>query len=120
MRKLTYLIIIIVATLFVACKAIIPPNALISEQNVPITLQIPSNLGSGHQWRLLDTSQFSVVEHTSISNPDTSQSTDIEIFKLKAKSKKGVYKLTFYNIRPFDKSLDTITSKKYVKAIIIK
>jgi len=107
--------------IIVSCKTIIiPKDALISSVNQPITLKIPSNLGTGHQWILPDTSKFGILEHTSITNPDTSESTDLEIFKLMPKQKKGLYRITFYSMRPFDKNPDTANAKKIIKAIALK
>ena len=90
-----------------------------SHVRVPLTIEIPSNLGEGHQWMLFDTTAFRVVSHDSKTNPDKTQSTDLEVYEL-LPLQKGNFQLTFYYLRPFDKVLDTANAKKTTKTISIK
>ena len=85
-----------------------------------LSIELPSNLGQGYQWQLLDTSQFSVIQHSSRSNPDSSISTDLEKLVLQPKVKKGKFILVFYSRRPFDPMEDTANSSKIYRKIILR
>ncbi|WP_293307584.1 hypothetical protein [Pedobacter sp. UBA5917] len=114
-------VLLIIAIWFSACRTIkIPKDAIISSPQEIIELELPSNLGQGYQWSLIDTSKFAVAEHTSSSNPNPKISTDLEKFKLRSKSKKGVFHLIFYSLRPFDPLTDTINAVKIYKTIVLK
>jgi len=82
-------------------------------------LSIPSNLGSGYQWVLVDTSYAKVLSHTSVQNPHRKESTDLEVFTLRP-LKKGRTGLVFYNLRPFDANKDTLAAKKIIQKIKIR
>jgi hypothetical protein len=82
-------------------------------------IDIPSDLGSGHQWVILDSSQFSIVSHTAVSNPDPHISSDIETYKLRFE-RSGYYLVKLYYLRVFDKVKDTANSKKIIKTILVK
>jgi hypothetical protein len=95
-------------------------NDYILKPKENLQFEIPSNLGQGYQWQLLDTSRFSILAHKSSPNPDTSVSTDLEKFTLRAKRYKGQFILVFYHRRPFDPISDTSLSTKIFKKVIIK
>lgn len=119
--KYHYLLLLITMVKANSCKTTsVPKEALITTHNNIVELELPSNLGQGYQWKLMDTTSFIVVEHSSSSNPDRNVSSDLEIFKLKAIGGKGIYNLTFYYLRPFDPVIDTATSQKTFKTIVIK
>lgn len=80
---------------------------------------IPSNLGTGYQWKLYDTTNVKLLSHTAKSNPNTLQSADLEIFKLRP-LKKGKFALCFYYVRIFEIPIDTAHAKKITQKINIK
>jgi predicted secreted protein len=84
-----------------------------------VTIEIPSNLGKGYQWMLFDTLGNSVLSHDSRSNPNKTESSDIEIYKIKF-HRSGTYILNFYRLRPFDKTFDTTSAQQITKTIVIK
>ena len=83
------------------------------------SFSLPSNSGTGYQWEMYDTTNFKLMSHTSKSNPDILQSSDLEIFKLRP-LKKGNFQLCFYCIRIFETPVDTVNAKKIIQKIIIK
>ncbi len=94
-------------------------STLMIKKNKTFLFSLPSNLGQGYQWTLLDTTHFKILDHKAVSNPNKEESTDLEIFKLKGE-KKGTYMLHFYYLRPFDEKPDTSSAKKISQPITIQ
>jgi predicted secreted protein len=84
-----------------------------------ITIEMPSSLGSGSQWMLLDSTGVNVLSHEARSGPENAALPDIEVYKIKF-LRTGIYRITFYYRRPFDALSDTVFAKKINKLIKVK
>lgn len=88
-------------------------------KNKVFSYSIPSNLGTGFQWTLKDTSKVKILDHFAKSNGTKSAYTDMEVFKLKC-GIKGKHTLMFYYLRPFYKIIDTSNVKVLYQKIRVK
>jgi hypothetical protein len=90
---------------------------LVARVNRNFYFTIPSNLGQGYQWKLVDTSIVRIRAHSAKANPHPEASTDLETFTLCA-AKRGRVTLSFYLLRPF--APDTAGAKNLIRSILIK
>jgi hypothetical protein len=125
-RANAYKLSLVLVFIFVFIQSSLSQNFIAGKQklirikiNRIFSYSIPSNLGTGFQWTIIDTSVFKVKDHTSKSNGISAKYTDTEIFKLIGTAK-GLYKLRFMLLRPFDKVPDTANAKVIVQKIKIK